>query len=188
MKLLDRYKSRVGWKTSLEEMDQFCGCVISNELLDAFPVHVVVMKDRFHEIFVGANDKGFKEIYGDLSTSDLAEYISHYKIPEISGYRTEINLKIWDYLKSLDKILSEGFVISIDYGYSAREYYTAERNTGTLFCYYRHRVNDNPYTNIGDQDITAHVNFTSLADWGNRLGMKTIGYCPQGLFLGGGPV
>ncbi len=183
MKLLDPYKSRVVWKTSFEEMDQFCGCVISNELLDAFPVHLVVMKDRFQEVFVGTSDKGFKEIYGDIRTSDLAGYISQYKIPEISGYRTEINLNIWDYLKNLDKILSEGFVISIDYGYSAREYYAAERNKGTLFCYYRHRVNDNPYTNIGDQDITAHVNFTSLADWGNRLGFKTIGYCPQGLFL-----
>ncbi len=183
MKLLDPYKSRVVWKTSLEEMDQFCGCVISNELLDSFPVHLVVMNNRFQEIFVEANDKGFKEIYGDLSTSDLAEYISQYKIPEISGYRTEINLKIWDYLKRLDKILSEGFVISIDYGYSARKYYTAERSKGTLLCYYKHRVNDNPYTNVGYQDITAHVNFTSLADWGNRLGMKTIGYCPQGLFL-----
>lgn len=182
-KLLAVYKDRIVWKNSLEEVDQFCGCVISNELLDAFPVHLVEMTDRFQEIFVSADKEGFVEIFAELSTPDLSEYINRYRLPAINGYRTEINLRKWDYFRRLDHILSEGFVISIDYGYTAREYYSPDRNKGTLLCYCKHRVNDNPYANVGKQDITAHVNFTSLKDWGDRLGMKTVGYCPQGIFL-----
>jgi SAM-dependent MidA family methyltransferase len=157
--------------------------VISNELLDAFPVHLVVMNDQFQEIYVFSDNTGFKEIKGDLSTTDLQNYINRYQIPAIRGYRTEINLNISDYLNRLDNILSEGFVISIDYGYSARDYYSAERNRGSLLCYYKHTAHENPYRNVGDQDITAHVNFTSLKDWGAMLGMKPLGYCPQGIFL-----
>jgi SAM-dependent MidA family methyltransferase len=182
-KLLAVYKDRIVWKNSLEEVDQFCGCVISNELLDAFPVHLVEMTDRFQEIFVSADKEGFVEVFAELSTPDLSEYINRYRLPAINGYRTEINLRKWDYFRRLDHILSEGFVISIDYGYTAREYYSPDRNKGTLLCYCKHRVNDNPYANVGKQDITAHVNFTSLKDWGDRLGMKTVGYCPQGIFL-----
>ncbi len=183
MKQLKAHTGRIEWKTSLAEVDPFCGGVISNELLDAFPVHLVVMNDPYQEIYVFSDNTEFKEIKGDLSTTDLQDYINLYQIPAIRGYRTEINLNISDYLKRLDNILSEGFVISIDYGYSAREYYAAERNRGSLLCYHKHTAHENPYRNVGDQDITAHVNFTSLKDWGARLGMKSLGYCPQGTFL-----
>lgn len=180
---LEGYESLVIWKTSLAEVDQFCGCVITNELLDAFPVHLVLMKDQFQEIYVEANENGFIEINWDLSSPELSRYIEKYKLPKIQGYRTEINLRIKDYLKSIDSILSEGSVVSIDYGYSSREYYAEERNKGTLLCYYKHKINENPYTNIGNQDITAHINFSALRDWGNDLGFETTGYCPQGTFL-----
>jgi SAM-dependent MidA family methyltransferase len=180
---LAAHESRIIWRTSLEEVDPFCGCVVSNELLDSFPVHLVAMTDRFREIYVDSADKGFKEIYKDLSAPDLADYIDLYQIPAIGGYRTEINLNIGKYLQQLANLLAEGFVISIDYGYSAREYYAAERSRGTLQCYHQHRVNQNPYLNIGEQDITAHVNFSSVKDWGESLGMKSLGYSPQGIFL-----
>lgn len=183
MKQLKAHTGRIEWKTSLEEIEPFCGCVISNELLDAFPVHLVVMNDPYQEIYVFSDNTEFKEIKGDLSTTDLQNYIDRYQIPAIRGYRTEINLNISDYLNRLDNILSEGFVISIDYGYSSREYYAAERYRGSLLCYHKHTAHENPYRNVGDQDITAHVNFTSLKDWGARLGMKSLGYCPQGTFL-----
>jgi SAM-dependent MidA family methyltransferase len=180
---LDRYKERIVWKSSLGEVDRFCGCVVSNELLDAFPVHLVAMSDRFREIYIGCNENGFIEIYGELSRPDLSAYIEKYRLPKMTGYRTEINLRISDYLKSLGSMLSEGFIITIDYGYPAYEYYAQERHRGALLCYHRHRINENPYLNVGDQDMTAHVNFTSLRDWGNELEIKTIGYCPQGTFL-----
>jgi SAM-dependent MidA family methyltransferase len=180
---LKAHAGRIEWKTSLEEVDPFCGCVISNELLDAFPVHLVVMNDQFHEIYVSSDNSGFKEIRRDLSNAVLKNYINRYQIPPIKGYRTEINLNISNYLKRLDNILSEGFVISIDYGYAAREYYATGRNRGSLLCYHKHSANENPYRNVGDQDITAHVNFTSLKNWGTVLGLKSLGYCPQGIFL-----
>ncbi|CAB1060006.1 SAM-dependent methyltransferase, MidA [Olavius sp. associated proteobacterium Delta 1] len=183
MKQLKAYTGRIEWKTSLEAVDRFCGCVISNELLDAFPVHLVEMHDQFQEIYVISDNTGFKETKGELSTVDLHNYINRFQIPAIRGYRTEINLNILNYLNRLDDILSEGFVISIDYGYSGREYYAAERNRGSLLCYHKHRVNQNPYQHVGDQDITAHVNFTSLKNWGAMLGMQSLGYCPQGIFL-----
>jgi len=183
MKQLKAHTGRIEWKTSLAAVDPFCGCVISNELLDAFPVHLVVMNDHFHEIYVSTDNTEFKEAFGELSNSDLQNYINRYHIPPIRGYRTEINLNISDYLTAVDRILAEGFVISIDYGYAAREYYAAERNRGSLICYHRHRANENPFRNVGDQDITAHVNFTSLKDWGSILGLKPLGYCPQGIFL-----
>lgn len=183
MKQLKAHTGRIELKTSLEKVDSFCGCVISNELLDAFPVHLVLMNDQFQEIYVLSDNTEFKEITGNLSTTDLQNYINRYQIPAIKGYRTEINLNMADYLNRLDHILEEGFVISIDYGYAAREYYAAERNRGSLLCYHKHTANENPYRNVGDQDITAHVNFTSLKDWGEMLGLKSLGYCPQGIFL-----
>jgi len=79
--------------------------------------------------------------------------------------------------------LSEGFVLTIDYGYPAWDYYSEERNRGTLLCYYKHRVNEDPYQNIGQQDITAHVNFSSIKKWGEEFGFKTIGFCQQGTYL-----
>jgi SAM-dependent MidA family methyltransferase len=182
-KLLERYENRVTWKTSLDEVDRFRGCILSNELLDAFPVHRVMMHDQFQEVYVAADENGFIEVYRNISTPEVADYIRKYKLPQIKGYRTEINLRIKDYLDRANDHLSEGFIISIDYGYSARQYYAEERNKGTLLCYSKHTLNENPYLNPGNQDITAHVNFTSLKDWGEDLGLKAIGYCPQGTFL-----
>ncbi len=182
-KRLDAYKDRVVWKTSLEEVERFSGCVVANEVLDAFPVHQVVMSDQFQEVYVESNKGRFTEVYGDLSRPQLSTYIKRYDFPNIKGYRTEINLRIFEYLKRLHHKLLEGFIISIDYGYSASEYYSEERYQGTLLCYSKHMTNENPYINIGNQDMTAHVNFTSLRDWGNELGLRTLGYCPQGTFL-----
>jgi SAM-dependent MidA family methyltransferase len=123
------------------------------------------------------------EIDGDLSTVELAAYIARYRLPPISGYRTEVNLRARDYLADLDRILIEGFVITIDYGYGAYEYYSADRRSGTLLSYSKHRIAENPLANVGNQDITAHVNFTALRDWGANVHLKTIGYCSQGAFL-----
>jgi SAM-dependent MidA family methyltransferase len=180
---LKAYEPAVTWKTSLSEVKPFCGCIVTNELLDAFPVHLVRMDGHFQEIYLGADEKGFIEVFGELSSPVLSEYIRKYNLPAHRGYRTEINLKIKDYLKGINEILLEGFMISIDFGYSSREYYLEARDKGTLLCYYQHKINDDPYMNIGRQDITAHINFSALKDWGSALGIKTIGYCPQGTFL-----
>lgn len=79
--------------------------------------------------------------------------------------------------------LQRGYVLTIDYGYPASRYYNPRRSQGTLQCYYHHRFHDNPYINIGRQDITAHVDFTALERWGQKCNLKNVGFIQQGLFL-----
>ncbi|MDP3298018.1 MAG: SAM-dependent methyltransferase [Thermodesulfovibrionia bacterium] len=191
---------KVKWISSLRELNNIRGCIFSNELLDAFPVHVVEIvnedypsptplpqregvRGRVKEIYVAFDGNKIIELKQDISSIDIINYIKEFSIDIPNGYRTEINLKIKDWLKEISEILHEGFVITIDYGYTAKEYYDEERSKGTLLCYHKHRMNENPYENIGKQDITAHVNFSSLKKWGEEIGFKTIGYCPQGTFL-----
>jgi len=181
--LLVNFSEKVQWVSSFRELANIKGCILSNELLDAFPVHLIEMEDELKEIYVTVDNDNFIEIKATLSTDALSDYLHEFSIELTNGYRTEINLMIKDWLRSINEVLSEGFILSVDYGYSARDYYSEERNRGTLLCYYRHQVNENPYINIGEQDITAHVNFSSLKKWGEDIGLKTIGFCKQGTFL-----
>ena len=174
----------ITWVKSLKELHEgITGCIFSNELLDAFPVHLVVMEDELKEIYVDFKGKEFVEVKKELSSAELTNYLREFSVALQSGYRTEINLRIKSWLEETGAALSKGFLLTIDYGYSAREYYSAERTDGSLLCYHNHQFNENPYRNTGGQDITAHVNFSSLKKWGKELGLRTIGYCPQGTFL-----
>jgi SAM-dependent MidA family methyltransferase len=182
--LLRDYGERIQWvKGTGVIKEPLVGCVLSNELLDSFPVHLVVMEDKLWEIYVDARDNNFIEIKQDVSTNYIIEYFNQFNIEPPHNYRTEVNLMIRDWLREMEGILREGFLITIDYGYTAEEYYSEDRYRGTLLCYYQHRVNENPYEHTGEQDITAHVNFSSLHRWGMEYGFNTIGYCPQGVFL-----
>ncbi|MBI4849966.1 MAG: SAM-dependent methyltransferase [Nitrospirae bacterium] len=194
----------ISWVRSLEEYKgQITGCIFSNELLDAFPVHLVEMEDekvglesptlekgdaggfskQLKEIYIDFNGGEFVEIKDKVSSAKLTDYLKAFSANIPSGYRTEINLRTRDWLEEINAALSRGFILTIDYGYSAQEYYSEERTKGTLLCYHKHQVNENPYQNIGAQDITAHVNFSSLKKWGEEIGLKTTGYCQQGIFL-----
>ncbi|MBD2677034.1 MULTISPECIES: class I SAM-dependent methyltransferase [Nostoc] len=130
----------------------------------------------------------FIEATGEPSTPQLAEYFDLVGIDLTSGaypdgYRSEINLAALDWLSIVADRLQRGYVLTIDYGYPATRYYNPRRSQGTLQCYYQHRFHDNPYINIGKQDITAHVDFTALEVWGDRCGLKNVGFIQQGLFL-----
>ena len=179
--LLERYP--VKWVSTLKELSGMVGVIISNELLDALPVHLITFSEEgFKEILVNHSGDAFFEETAPLS-NELMDYVSRYRIPRLQGYRTEVNLKIGDFLRDTRQSLDEGFVFTIDYGFPFWEYYAPERTRGTLLCYHKHRTVENPYTNIGSQDITAHVNFTYLHDEGKRQGFKNLGYTPQGTFL-----
>lgn len=182
-KLLEGFLDKVKWVSSLKEVGKTKGCILSNELLDAFPVHLIEIEDELREVYVAFDNNTFIEIKRDLSTDAMADYMNEFSTGLTKGYRTEINLRIKDWLNSVDKILLEGFILTIDYGYPAWEYYSEYRNRGTLLCYYRHQLVEDPYQNIGEQDITAHVNFSSVQKWGEDLGLKTLGFCQQGVFL-----
>jgi SAM-dependent MidA family methyltransferase len=181
--LLEIFSGKIIWVSSLKGLSNIKGCILSNELLDAFPVHLIEMDDELQEIYIAIDNDNFYEIKGHLSIDALADYIKEFSIDLPKGYRTEINLRIKDWLRSVNELLSEGFILTIDYGYPAWDYYSEERNRGTLLCYHRHQVNENPYSNIGKQDITAHVNFSSVKRCGEEIGLKTIGFCQQGTFL-----
>jgi SAM-dependent MidA family methyltransferase len=167
------------------------GCFLSNELIDAFPVHqVTVVKDRLQEVYVTNGDKNntLTEVIGGLSTDRLTEYWQLNNVNLLNGrypdgYRTEVNLAALEWLKQVSKKLQRGYMISIDYGYTADRYYNPMRTQGTLQCYYQHAYHNDPYINIGNQDLTAHIDFTAVQNQGELLGFHTVGFIPQGMFL-----
>ncbi|NCO83258.1 MAG: methyltransferase [Nitrospirae bacterium CG22_combo_CG10-13_8_21_14_all_44_11] len=182
-KLLSDYSDKIRWASSVRELNDIKGCFLSNELLDAFPVHIIEMNDEIKEIFISADNEKLIEIKGAPGASEIADYLKEFSIEFEKGHRTEINLEIKKWLGEINRILTEGFILTIDYGYSSKDYYSEDRDRGTLLCYHEHRVTENPYQNIGEQDITAHVNFSSVKKWGDEIGIKTIGFCRQGTFL-----
>lgn len=182
--LLKEFSGKVEWICELREITGITGCIFTNELLDAFPVHLVRMEDGLKELYLDFDEKnGFFERTGNLSNEDIAHYFSYFSIEITKGYTTEVNLRIKPWLNQINEALEKGFILTIDYGYPSWDYYSEDRNRGTLLCYHKHRTNENPYMNIGEQDITAHVNFSSVKKWGEEIGIKTAGYCGQGAFM-----
>jgi len=180
--LLNDYSDRIGWRSGLHEPGPVAGCFLSNELLDAFPVRMVETDKELMEIYVSVEGDELVEVKMPCG-DEVREYFRELDIDLPEGYRTEVNLRLKGWLKNISNTLSEGFVLTIDYGYPARDYYDEDRNRGTLLCYYQHQVNEDPYQHIGEQDLTAHVNFSSLKKWGEEFGLKTVGYCSQGTYL-----
>jgi SAM-dependent MidA family methyltransferase len=182
--LLKDHDDRISWHESISKMPkEITGCIFSNELIDAFPVHLVEKDDELKEVFIDFNGEIFIELIQPVINADLISCIGAFSADLPSGYRTEINLRAQKWLDEAASVLSSGFLLTIDYGYSAKEYYSAERNRGTLLCYHKHSINENPCEHVGEQDITAHVNFSSLKIWGDELGLKTLGYTSQGAYL-----
>ncbi|MFM6456040.1 MAG: class I SAM-dependent methyltransferase, partial [Planktothrix sp.] len=170
------------------------GCFFSNELVDAFPVHQVMVQNRqLQEIYITVDpqtttDIKFKETIAELSTENLTDYFKLIEIDLCSpaypeGYRTEVNLMALDWIKTIASKLNQGFILTIDYGYPAQRYYLPSRREGTLQCYYQHRHHNDPYINIGKQDLTAHINFTALDRYGERYNLHLHGFTQQALFL-----
>ena len=166
------------------------GCFFSNELVDAFPVHKFRIEEReIKEIYVSSNSQGkFVEITDKISNPEIAEYFNLVDIDllsfvDVEGYQSEVNLQALDWIKIVSNKLLKGYLLTIDYGYQAVRYYNPVRKEGTLQCYYQHHRNNDPYWNVGRQDITAHVDFTALEKQGNLSDLETLGFTKQGLFL-----
>jgi SAM-dependent MidA family methyltransferase len=160
------------------------GCVLSNELVDAFPVHRVVVRDgRLREIYVGAHDGNFVDEPGDLSMPEIGDYFRDAGIELREGQEAEVNLRAREWIADVGRRLRTGFVLTIDYGCRAEELYGPERSSGTLRCYYRHRTSGHFYERVGEQDMTAHVDFSQLIRGGERAGLAFTGLVPQYRFL-----
>ncbi|MGQ9745931.1 MAG: SAM-dependent methyltransferase, partial [Dissulfurimicrobium sp.] len=163
-------------------------CVISNEFLDSFPVHLIQKSGGvFKEIYIDFDNQNklFIESLGSLSSTDLELYTK--TIPDYleESYRTEVNLNIKNWIYDISKVITSGFVMTIDYGYTKNEYFSPLRNRGTLLAYKGQMVYEDILARPGKQDLTAHINFSDLHKWGMSAGFKTVGYSPQWAFLGG---
>ncbi len=182
---LGALKDKVTWYGSLDELPSpVTGVFFSNELVDAFPFHRVHRDDgSIKEVYVGLGRERFNEVLGPLSSPLIAKYFNRLGVSLPTGMTTEVNLEACAWVRELAGRLSKGFVITVDYGYPANEYYAPERNTGTFMCYHRHTQSEKPYENIGEQDITAHVDFSSLALEGKAAKLDPLLFTDQTSFL-----
>jgi len=172
---------KVRWYDQLEEAGPFTGCVLSNELVDNFAVHQVVMEDDLMEVFVDDRN-GLVEVLKPANQR-LKAYFDDLNVKLPAGYRTEVNLEAQEWLSDISRYLQKGYVLTIDYGYWSDELYNSCHRCGTLLCYNRHELNERFYHDIGRQDITAHVNFSALCNWGNQYGLSFCGLASQAEFL-----
>ncbi len=172
-------------KASDETPRGVVGCVVSNELIDAFPVHRFEIKDgSLVELFVDVGADGrLHSVPGEPSTPLLAQRLDTLGIELPDGTRGEINLRIGQWARQVAEIIERGFVLTIDYGYEANELYSPDRSRGTLQTYYKHTSGSSPYQWIGRQDITAHVDFTTLIEEGDAAGLKPVCLMTQAEYL-----
>lgn len=172
---------RVEWLDTLPE--RFTGFIVGNEVLDAMPVHLVHWQaDAVCERGVARSSAGFEFQDRPLPAGTLLD--AAHSLP-ITGpdYLSEINLAAPALVRSLADCLARGLILFLDYGFPQTEYYHPDRNTGTLMCHYRHHVFDEPFFLPGLTDITAHVDFTAVADAALVAGLDVLGYASQAHFL-----
>jgi SAM-dependent MidA family methyltransferase len=160
------------------------GCLFSNELTDALPVHRVVLQGgASKEIFVGFKDGRFADHIAELSTCAITEYFATQGIALQEGQYAEAGLEACDWITEVGRRLERGYVLTIDYGHRAGELFDDHHMRGTLLAYQDHRATENYYASPGQQDLTAHLNFTALEVWGKRSGLETSGLTSQTAFL-----
>lgn len=185
--MLAAHDQHLGWLTPEEFYSgsfTFIGCLYSNELIDALPVHRVVMtSEGLKEIYVTSDNGELIEESGELSTPAIGEYLQRIGVELHPGKQAEINLCAVDWLSAASRTLKKGFILTIDYGFPAAELFAPHRNRGTLLCYHRHQTEENPYIRLGEQDITSHVDFTTLIEHGRKLGLQTDWFGEQYRFL-----
>lgn len=183
--LLQGHQEKVEWALE-EELELFSGCLLSNELVDAFPVHVVEKRGgELQEVFVVNSDNGFVEELREPSSPDLKAHLDWLGRGPVEGNRAEINLEAVRWIHRAADRLQRGFVLTIDYGYPSEELFAPHRRQGTLLCYDKHQANDNPYQNAGGQDITTHVDFGALQKAGEEAGLQPLWFGEQYRFLMG---
>jgi SAM-dependent MidA family methyltransferase len=178
-----RLGSRVTWIDHLPR--NFRGVMLANEVVDAMPVHALAWTRA------GILERGVCANEGQLAWSDrpadglILENSRklELEIPASGRYESELALFARAWMRSLGRFLERGAILVIDYGFPAREYFHPQRSMGTLACHYRHHVHGDPFYLPGLQDITAHVDFSALADAAHDAGLDVLGYANQARFL-----
>ena len=185
---LRRKQSEVISEGAVEWLDglpnEIEGVVLTNELLDSFPVHrIAIEKGRLLEMYVTHEDGRFDYIAAPLSTPRIEAYFSELGVRPGADCVAEVNLHAIDWMTDVSTRLTRGFVLTFDYGYTAEELYAPWRKDGTLLCFYRHNASSDPFARVGKQDMTSHVDFTSLMRAGDANGLEVAGFTTQSRFL-----
>lgn len=183
---LPHLAGRCEWLASLPR--GFRGLVLANEVLDAMPVHRFAIGHGGEplEIFVGERDGALIEVAAPVRSVGLAAAVGAIQrsgLAQRPGYRSEVNLHLRPWFAAVGACLDAGLVLVIDYGYPASAYYQPDRSMGTLMCHWRHQAHANPFSNLGLQDIGAHVDFSAAARVAVQAGLRIAGFATQAQFL-----
>ena len=175
-------KKRVTVHSTVEELPEAEGATIifGNEFFDALPVEVIGERG---ELRIGHENGRFVEAFAPATDKEL-EYLDLYGVHPSEGERVEARLTDRDYMRKIAERVEQGFVVLIDYGYT-REQLLAGIHRGTIMSYREHTVSETPYDAPGEQDITAHVNFTALREMGQDAGLDHLALVTQAQFLMG---
>ncbi len=178
---LPQHSERFIWLDSMPEQ-AISGVVLANEVLDAMPVEMFAVDDEgcAQQYMIEFSDESFQWNYRPANRQ-LAEQIGKLELP--AGYSSEINPVIRGWIEMIVQGLKQGVVLLIDYGFPRHEYYHPQRSGGTLMCHYRHHSHSNPLTLVGIQDITAHVDFTAVAEAAMASALDVLGYTTLANFL-----
>jgi SAM-dependent MidA family methyltransferase len=180
--------ARISWFETLAALaeEKPVGVFFSNELVDAFPVRSITYRSgQWMEQRVALDDEGLHWIDGPIHDDELSKAIDNLALIPGEGYTTEINLRARQWMGELGRAMARGYVLTIDYGYPASVYYAPFRTGGTLTAFVKHHGLDDVLTEPGQRDITAHVDFTTLARAGEDAGLTTLGFLDQQRFLMG---
>ncbi|MEC4678005.1 MAG: SAM-dependent methyltransferase [Nitrospirota bacterium] len=178
------FPGHISWSNQIPK--NLVGIVLSNELLDAFPVHRLTLGEgKIQEIYVDWEKDAFVEHLKEPCKPELRAYVEQVELPLDKTYQLEINLRSRDWITSVGEALSKGFVLTIDYGFPVEALYHPRKPNGTFLCYHKHKTNEEPYKHIGEQDMTAHIDFSAIIASGEKVGLKSCGLTNQMHFLMG---
>lgn len=179
--ILEKHLSKITWLEKLPE-EKFEGVILANEVMDAFPVSKFYLKNNIIQEYYVSEKNGCLEWYLDVpSNAEMINIVNNLELA--SPYSSEINFAIKPWIKSLSDSLTSGVILLFDYGFPRHEYYHPDRYEGTLMCHYQHHSNTDPLYMPGLQDITAHVDFTTVAESALEADLEVRGYTSQAAFL-----
>lgn len=174
--------SRIQWLNELPK-EKIKGVIVANEVMDAMPVHKFRHANNLQEYYVAVENDQLVWQLGRPSNNELENYLKATEISFAKGYESEANLLLLPWIASLSDSLERGAILLLDYGFPRHEYYHHDRDMGTLMCHYRHRAHSNPLIYPGVQDITAHVDFTAVAEAAVNNNLSVTGFTHQAAFL-----
>lgn len=183
---------RITWQQTLAELPGYgslTGVVLTNELFDALPVHRLIfeggqLQERYVTAAAASDRVDFSEVSGELSDAKLAGLLPESVLQQLAdGERVEVSAIAGEVLQSMADALQAGFILTVDYGDEAPAVYWQSANTGGIRCYYKRALNRDPYIRVGEQDITADVDFSFLQLKGQQAGLQTVAFSTQSEFL-----